>query len=201
MPRARDFRRRLWEAHEGVLRIGERAEDVRFVLDPASGQPVLPVPTDVVVGGEAVALLTPQDTDDALQVLATPVEVDPRRHEACDRYLIHFGRAEHPRWALLEIESVKRLDEVLDGAEVVGESPLRGVEAELCRALNASPGRLAAACEASARVRIESPRAVAVDEFGVTVRARFGVVRIAFAREASDADAARALVARLLAPP
>ena len=97
-----------------LLIVGEHARAARFVLDPATGQPVLPVLADVFTAGE-VALLAPDESTDSLQLLASPIEIDPARHEACDRHQIYFGRPEFARWALLEIESIRRLDDVLDG--------------------------------------------------------------------------------------
>ena len=192
--------RRLRRSHMGVLRFGDVFEIVRFVLDPASGQPVLPV-VGHALDFDSVLLCTPDDAHanpDCLQVTANPVEIDPLRDEACDRHGAYFGRPAHTRWARLEVESIKRLDEVLDGDLVRLANPLRRHEGRLCQAANKHEAAIARACERSQGITPESPRVVGVDPWGMDVRARFDVLRIEFDEPASTPDEGRDRLSRVL---
>lgn len=192
-----DLRRRLWGVTDGVLSFGELVEPASVFIDRATGMPVMPVPPAIVIAGDEIALLAPEEAADALTVLGVPVEVSPDRHEACDRHIACFGRPRHPRWAMLHVTMIKRLDQVA-GPEVLGPDPLRAAEGSLCRSLNADRAALARACRARVGVEIEQPSAVGVDRFGVLVRARFGAVRLDFDSEAGTPDLARLALEALL---
>lgn len=171
-----DFRSRLFGFNTGVLLSGEVAEPVRFVLDPGTSQPVLPLPAAFL--GEQATLMTPEEAPDALQLLVTPVEIDPRRAEAADRWLIHFGQPSISHWAMLEIESARRLEDIIDGADLCGEHPFRSQEPTLLRELNARPEGLVTLARRAAGITPDAARAVAVDPWGLTIRVRFGVMRV-----------------------
>ncbi|HEX2839618.1 MAG TPA: hypothetical protein VHN77_15990, partial [Phycisphaerales bacterium] len=138
---------------------------------------------------------------ECLQVTATPREIDPNREEACDRHGAYFGRPAHPRWALLEVSSVKRLDEVLDGDLVRLANPLRRHEGRLCRAVNANAGALSQACERAAGIAPPEPRMVGVDPWGADVRARFDIIRLEFPQPVSTDTEARDQLSTLLGVP
>lgn len=191
------MRRRLWRCNDGMLLVGERLDPVRFVLDAETGEPVLPVAGDVLLE-DAVTLHMPDEEPDSAHVLARPVEIDPARHAASDRYAAYFGKPGHSRWALLDIESVKCAGLVIDGAELGNANTLRGEETAICRELNADGPGLGAVCRRETGVAVAEPVAVGVDLFGIVVRARFGVVRVEFAGEARDAPAARREIQALL---
>lgn len=192
-----DLRRRLWGVTEGVMAFRGLVEPVSVFIDRESGMPVMPVPPAMVIAGEEIALLAPEETPDALTMLGMPVEVSPERHGACDRHIACFGRPRHPRWAMLHITMIKRLD-VIAGPEILGPDPLAGIEGPLCRHLNADRAALARACLARTGVEIEQPAAVGVDRFGVLVRARFGTVRLEFDRVADTPALAQQALEALL---
>jgi hypothetical protein len=179
------------------MAFGGLVEPVSVFVDRESGMPVMPVPPAMVIAGDEIALLAPEETPDALTLLGVPLEVSPERHGACDRHIACFGRPRHPRWAALRVTMIKRLD-VVAGPEVLGPDALAGIEGALCRRLNTDRAALARACLAHAGVHIEHPTAVGVDRFGVLVRARFGVVRLEFDREAATPELAELALQSLL---
>lgn len=190
--------RRLRQHHAGVLSFAGLVESVRFVLDPATGQPVLPV-VSRAFDDDTITLFLPDDSRaDCLQIAAVPRELDPLREEACDRHGAYFGKPAHPRWAMLEVESVKRLDDVLDGDLVRLANPLRRHEGRLCREVNEHPQELAFACERSTGVTPSEPHTVGIDPWGADVRARFDILRLEFPQPVSTADEAREQLAQLL---
>lgn len=194
MDLAADFRARLFGLNTGVLLTGEVAEPVRFVLDPATSQPVLPLPA--AYQGEQATLMTPEEAPDVLQLLVTPVAIDPRRAEAADRWLIHFGQPSISHWAMLEIESARRLEDIVDGAELCGEHPFRSQEPALLRQVNAKPEGLVKLARQAAGISPDSARAVAIDPWGLTIRVRFGVMRVPIDGASMDAAATLAALMR-----
>jgi hypothetical protein len=199
-PPAPDLLRLLRAHHEGTLLFADRSEPVRFVIDPASGQPVMPVP-GFVLSCDAVTLCAPDDSfdnPDCLQVLAEPVEVDPQREPACDRHAAYFGRPAHARFARLTVHSVKRLGEVIDGDLVRLANPLARHEGALCKLANAAPDLVADLVARASATRPEHPMVVGVDPWGIDVRARFGVIRVEFPAPVSTDTEARAALESLL---
>ncbi|MFA6045242.1 MAG: hypothetical protein WC718_09670 [Phycisphaerales bacterium] len=194
---ATELRRRLHVFCDGIMLVADRADRVRFVLNPSSGEPVLPIHADVLEHQE-ITLLVPDETDDALQLLCTPTPLDPARAEACDRHLIFFGKPQFPKWALLEVEAVKSTDGVLEGAEFVGPEPLHAAEPALLKLLNADRSLLGAAYQRHGGTTPDEPLAVGVDEWGAWVRARFGAMRLPFATHAPTDAAAREAIGALL---
>ncbi len=192
--------RRMRQHHEGVLRFGELVEPVLFVLDPASGQPVLPV-VGHALDFESVVLFVPDDSlsnPECLQISGSPRELDPQREEACDRHGAYFGRPAHARWARLDVESVKRLDSVVDGDSVRLANPLRRHEGRLCKAANQHEAAIMHACERLTGVKPEHPLIVGVDPWGADVRARFGVIRLEFPSPVSTPEEGREQLSRVL---
>lgn len=182
-----DTIRRLRHFHDGILRLGERIELVRFVFDPATGAPVLPVGHDVFeLGYEFLTLHVPDDDDDSIHLMGHAVELDPARDAPCDRYLFYFGKPAPTRWMRLVVDSVKHRGEILSGEEVCLPSPIQAAEPRLVKAANADEHILTRAVAARKGVTPTQPRVVGVDAWGMDVRARFGVVRVEFAAAASD---------------
>jgi hypothetical protein len=196
-----DILRRIRTFHEGTLVAADLVESVRFVLDPASGQPVFPTPGHVLEQ-EDVMLYLPDDAasnPDCLQIHARPDEIDPAREEAADRHAANFGKPGHARWARLHVLSVKRLDEVVDGDLIRLTNPLRRDEGALCRAVNQHPQALHDACARVASIQLtQQPALVGVDPWGADARARFGIIRLEFPQPVSTAQEARAALSALL---
>jgi hypothetical protein len=188
--------RRLRRFHEGVLEVDGRFDPTRYVLDPATSRPVFPAPPGVLEA-EALTLFAPEDEPGAVRLAGAPVELDPLRDEACDRWRFYFGRPRWSRFCAIAIDHIKSVDEVISGEEVPG-NPLRSVEGLLLRELNARPDALASACERLAKVKVAAPKAIGVDPYGLDVRAEFGPVRMEFEGVRELEDEARAAIAALL---
>jgi hypothetical protein len=142
--------------------------------------------------------MVPEEDEDALQLLVTAEEIDPRREGACDRWLIYHLDAPWPHWAALVIDAAKLGDEVHDGEALMRPDPLRESGPALCKWLNADRDRLADLCRAATGVEPASPVCVGVDAHGVDVRARFGIIRVVFDVAAGDEASARQAVRRML---
>jgi hypothetical protein len=188
--------RRLRRFYEGVLEVGGRFDPVQFVLDPATARPVFPAMPGALEG-EELTLHVPEDEPGAVRIAGRPMELDPLRDEACDRWLIYFGKARWGRFCAMDLDHIKSVDLVIDAGDIRG-NPLKGVEAALLREVNAAPVLLASACERMAKVRPSAPRAIGVDPCGLDVRAEFGPVRIELEGVHATEEAARRAVRALL---
>lgn len=199
-----DLLRRLRTFHEGILAFGENPGDItepcKFVLDPLSGEPALPVAAEAL-RSQDLMLFAPDDSlenPECLQVFATCTEINPHTHEAADRWLAYHLKPTHARWAKLNIQSVKRLDEIIDGDLVRLTNPLRQHEGALCKYANQHQAALANACEHQLHTRPENPFAVGVDPWGLDIRARFGVLRLEFPTPVSTPEEAHAAIRDLV---
>src|SRR5262249_37006409 len=123
---------------------------------------------------------------------------DPGLDAACDRYTAYFGRPATPRWARLETQSLKRLDEVLDGDLVRLANPLGSSEGRICRVANAHCTELAEACQRQTSTRPQAPVMVGVDPWGADVRAQFGILRLEFSVAVGTEDEARAALEAIM---
>ncbi len=142
---------------------------------------------------ESLALMIPDEGDDALQLLVRAEEFDAARDRCADRWQAYFGRADQRRWARLRIDAARFAATILDGADLAWDSPLAAHQTALCRTANADPSRLAQICRAGSEAT-----AVGVDEWGLDVRTRIGVVRVSFIVPVDDVDAAHIAIAGLL---
>lgn len=190
--------RRLRSEHAGLLLVDERLDPVRFIIDGATGDPIMPVPGDALEL-ESVTLYAPDDTSGSVQILGSAIAIDPTRHEGADRFIAYFAKPSYPRWARLEIESLRLDAIVLDSADVRTPNPLYGpVESALCKLLNLDLVRLGRLCEREIGTAPANPLCVGVDSFGIDVRARFGIVRLEFPAMVTTPEAARAIVEDML---
>jgi len=202
-PEARDALRALRSFSGGLLLIGGIHWPRRFVLDPPSGRPVMPMPADWEPADTAnpedsgAVLYLPDDTDPELQLVIEPAPIDPRTHEAADRWAAYHGEARERVWSMFKVESVRWRGEVFDGDDVLAGNPLRAAEGRLLRGLNADRARLGRVCERATGVRPEAPMAVGVDPDGIDARASLGVMRIEFPSDCADEAAARSAIAAL----
>ncbi|MGH7243112.1 MAG: hypothetical protein ACREJD_06830 [Phycisphaerales bacterium] len=160
------------------------ADDVilprNFVIDPLSGEIVASLPPSVEEA-ESVVLHVPDESRTSLQLMVRCRSLDAARDASCDRLLIYHGRAEGAKFA-----SMRPIDAKWEAREVKIENfltanPLAAAEPRLCRLLNADAVLLATlVMKLTGRETIE-PKAVGVDDVGMDVRTRTGVVRAEFA--------------------
>ena len=181
---------------EGVLRFGEHSIPFKFVHDPLDGRLVASAPVAALLAADLV-LSAPEETDDALQILLSPEEVD--ESAATDRWLVYHGDPPHVRWGSFWIDGVRHGPWVFDGDAIALPNPLHALEPALCKRLNADQSGLAALCQRFAGMVVPAPVCVGVDPRGLHVRARFGVVRVRFEEPIESPDHAPGLLDDMLA--
>ncbi len=188
-------RRVLESSREGVLCFEDHTLAVKFVADGADGRLVLNVPAAALLATEHT-LMTPEESDDALQLLITPEQIE--ESALTDRWQAYHGAPAHIEWCEAWIESARHGAWVFDGEAIMAPNRLAADEAALCKALNADKAALSRLCQRYAGVPVPTPTCVGVDQRGLYVRAAFGVVRVAFEDEVGDAADVRRRVSEML---
>lgn len=199
----RDITRRLRSLFEGVILCDEHAGGVNFVLDPESGQPVAPIPGWLLDEkgrrpAADIVLMTPDENADALQLLCRARSIEPSAFAGA-YYEAHHAKPAEGTLCLLEVESIKAGLTLASGEDCCVPNPLLKVIGAICRTVNADRGLLAEACDRALHVKPQSPVCVGVDPDGLSIRARFGIVRIPFDIEPKNAEQALSVVADILA--
>lgn len=195
-PIVADPSRELRRHARGVLEVGGECRPCLYVLDPERGSPVACVTQDVFEAGSCT-LHVPEDREDALQVLVEPIELDARVEASCDRYLIYHGKGATARWARLEIQSAKMLGVVFD--DCAGSNALRAHEAGMCKRLNTDKDRVRVALLRLAGFVEDRPTVVGVDQDGVDVRTKRGIVRLEFPHTAPNLESAERMIGEMMA--
>lgn len=185
----------LASSREGVLLFGEQHISVKFITDPATGHLILSVPVAVLMASDHT-LMVPEDSDDALQLMVTPDQIE--ESGVTDRWLAYHGTPEHVRWAQAWIESAKHGPWVFDGEAMMQPNPLAAEEPAVCKRLNADKAALARLCQRYAGVPVPVPTCVGCDPEGLYVRAAFGVVRVPFDNPAESAEQIDGTLAAML---
>ncbi|MFZ4574285.1 MAG: hypothetical protein ACOYN0_07790 [Phycisphaerales bacterium] len=193
-----DVQRLIASCLSGVLRSDESFNPIRFVIDPRTGCPAAPLPSEAF-DASSWSLYLPDDSPLSVQLTVTLQEVDPLNHDAADRWMAYFGRPKTPRFAVLPIDFCKVRDEALDGDEVRLVHPFRSRESALLRELAGSSEQLARACTALTGLQHPEAKAVGIDPYGVDVRVGLGVIRLEFKGDAQTEDVARVHLRDLLA--
>jgi hypothetical protein len=181
---------------EGVFNFDDNYVPVKFVTDNSTGRLVMAVPVATFFVHQHV-LFVPEETDDSMQMIVSPEQID--ECEATDRWMAFHGEPEHVRWAMCWVESVKLDPWVFDGDALTRPNTLAKNEPALVKELNADKAGLASMCKAAGAPELESPLCVGVDQCGLHVRAKFGVVRVHFPHTANDADHVRRMIGQLKA--
>lgn len=180
---------------EGELRFADQSVKIKFVLDNETGRLVTSLPVAALLAAEHV-LFVPQETDDALQLMLSPEEIE--EGPATDRFQAYHGQPEHVRWASCWIDSARHGPWVFDGEALMQPNPLASDEPSLVKLLNQDDAKLAALVQRHAGIVVPSPVCVGVDPRGLHVRARFGVVRVPFGEPVADAAGARRAIESML---
>lgn len=169
----------------GVLVADGSIFQVRFVFDGRDGSIVMPVDRQAAQADQLV-LWIPEDSFDAAQLLLC-AQAEPDE-QARDRYLAYHGQPKATAWLGLGIECARQGDAVVDGSEVTAPNSLARDEFAMCKALNLRLDQVQAVCARRRGVQVVDPRVVGVNQHGIDVRARFGIVRLELDQEATTAD-------------
>lgn len=191
--------------HEGVLQYLERRADVRFIIESATGQLLMPVESGFAKSGDEMVIWTPREDqwESQIAILARVVE-RPESLEGVDRWQAYHagsGLASKMTWVRGEIEGLKTSDAVYGAEDCISPNPLGRGEYPLIKRMNADREALGRAVKRLLGVLPADALCVGVDPWGVDVRARFGIMRVEFAEgiAATTIEAAEREIARVLA--
>ncbi len=165
----------------GVLRCDAVVSPTPFVIDPASGELILPLARRDLDASEHV-LHTPDESDSSLQLLLDPRPIDPRADPGADRFAAFHGTSGLPILARARVLATRLAAEVLDEPDL--RARLHLDEPRILRSINTDldlRARAARFLGATASVVF-----VGADELGVDARGTSGPWRIPLPREAAD---------------
>ncbi len=192
-----EARRHVRRFRRGVLRIDGEVAPCAFVIDGADGRFVLPSDEDLTHASDIV-LYVPDDGFNEMALLINPAGQVGSFDEARDRYLAYHGRAEAIEWFRCDLDSAKWGGEIYEGADLLGPNTLRAIEPGLCKMLNADRDVLARVSELLTRVHPENPLCVGVDQLGMDVRTRVGIIRVEWPAEITEPESAPGIIRALL---
>ncbi|MBX3390769.1 MAG: hypothetical protein KF691_15075 [Phycisphaeraceae bacterium] len=152
-----------------------------FVIDPRSGEIVASLPPNVEEA-QSVVLHVPDEADGALQLLVECRALDAARDGACDRLLIYHGRSEGAKFVGLTPVDGKLNKKSFQIEKKFASNPLWADEPRICRVLNSDSGALRTLVKDLSGREVIEPKAVGVDDIGLDVRTRTGLVRVEFER-------------------
>lgn len=190
-PNAEGAWRILRGSYGGDLRFEENIRPVRYVFD-ASGRIIAPVMVAMLEAFDTV-LFVPGCEESALEALVTVTEIHEREDGAAtDRWRIHHGEPDDVRWAHLDVDSIRHGRLVMDGIAFHRANPLADDEAAICRHMNQEHrDALRTLTLHYASVGLDDPVMVGIDDGGIDVRGRFGVVRVPTEEPMTNAEDAR----------
>ncbi|MEO1128726.1 MAG: hypothetical protein AAFX05_03345 [Planctomycetota bacterium] len=180
---------------EGILAFDDNHIPIKFITDNETGRLIAPVPVATFFSGEHV-LFVPDESDDALQLLISPQEIE--ESAMTDRWLAYHVEAEHVRWADIYIDSARHGPWVFDGDALTTPNPLRADESRLVKRINEHTQALADLCQAAMEMDVEDPVCVGIVPHGIYVRARFGIIMIAFETTCETAEQVEHVIESLL---
>jgi hypothetical protein len=194
LPRARTL---LRMHSEGTLLCDATPTQARYVIDPSAGSLVMCITTDML-GADDCVLAIPEDRFDSPIRVTLSIQEIPESI-ATDRYIAYHQRQDRPMWAEAKILFAK-VDSggVADGDALMSPNPLCDAIGRLCKQLNADENALREVSRLLAKVTIEHPVAVGVDDEGFDVRAEFGVVRVPWPGPVHDEDECARVIESLI---
>ena len=204
-----DGLRLLHRHHQATLQHLERRAEVRFVIDPGTGELVFPVEQGFAAAPELV-LHMPDEVQSTFELAVVPKVIErPEADGTVDRWTAYHGQAGAlptqrggMKWVRAQIDAGKRprpgdAGEVYSASVLQQPNPLRATEFKLIKKLNGDRPLLASMCRGSTGVEVIDPLCVGIDSFGMDIRARFGILRLEFELEAATADQAEEWARRL----
>ncbi len=187
----------LAASREGVLRINaEDSVPVKFTTSNTDGRIVASVPVATFFASEII-LFVPEEKEGSLSLVLSAEELD--EGPETDRWMAYHTESEHVRWGIFYVDAAKHDGWVFDGDAMMRSNLLADAEPAIVKKLNADKGMLVKLCQRFAGVVVPDPVCVGVDQAGMHVRARFGVVRVPFEREVRNADDAAGMIDAMVA--
>lgn len=193
-------RRLLRRALSGVVVADPLAVRVLYVVDPATGEPVVVCRADAAETDDWV-LFVPDESEGALHLAGAPEALDPERDAACDRWRAYHGSPEAGRFFRLAVQWGRRGGESWDADDLRAPNGAAAVEARLLRMLNADQARVGAIAARAAGwpggEKVSPGVAVGVDDLGLDVRVGRQIVRVEHERAPASPEEVVAMVERL----
>lgn len=201
-------RRVLLDHVRGVVLADDIAHAVTMTIDRETGWPIL-IGSRQVLDAQDACLWVPVDGPGSLQISGVFEAIDASRHPAMLHWEMlhgpmqgHAGRDGDSRSAVMAMQCRVHWGRcggrMHEAHEVAIPHPFARGELAILRAANAHAELIDRLASALARSVQSSARAVAVDEWGVTLRCRAGILRASFDEPRLNEEDARVATVSLL---
>ncbi|MDF1869594.1 MAG: hypothetical protein P1U30_04315 [Phycisphaerales bacterium] len=192
--RAQHILRSAWSC---TLLYDQSPFESQCMIDPRSGDFIIAVVKDAFDATD-ITIASPKDSFDTRVRISVEL-FETTTEEQRDRFTAYHLPSTTPLLAIGKFQYAK-----IDSGEVVTpeqcelRNPVLSVMGPLCKALNADRSRLSSLCSMITGVAHDSPLAVGVDDTGIDIRARFGLVRLILPDPITDPDSAMGTIEQLL---
>jgi hypothetical protein len=163
----------------GTLRFGDHLHEVSYVFSN-DGAMIIPAMV-AMLQPQSLVMYVPEYAEDCMEMHVTLEQFSPTGDGSAyvDRWQMYHGEPPDVQWAKVTIDAARFHEMFIDGDGLQRENEIAVDEPLLCIQLNGDIAEIVSACKQIANVEVETPVVVGVDQLGVDVRARFGIVRLA----------------------
>ena len=129
---------------------------------------------------QSLVMYVPEYGEDCMEMHVTLEQFSETGDDGVyvDRWQMYHGEPPDVQWAKVTIDAARFHGMFIDGDGLQRENEIAVDEPLLCIQLNGDIAEIVSACKQIANVEVETPVVVGVDQLGVDVRARFGIVRL-----------------------
>ena len=179
-----------------TIKFGEHTRDISYVISK-TGELIIPAMVAMLQPCDTI-MFVPEYSEGCMEMHVSLRQFIETGDDGllADRWNVYHGDSPEVQWARVTIDAARFHEMFIDGESLCRENILAEVEGALCKELNAEcKEKVRALCVAKTLVTIEDPVVVGVDQFGIDVRAAFGIVRVPADSVLTSADDVHAMFA------
>jgi hypothetical protein len=179
-----------------TIKFGEHTRDISYAISK-TGELIIPAMVAMLQPCDTV-MFVPEYSEGCMEMHVSLQQFIATGDDGllADRWNVYHGDSPEVQWASVIIDAARFHGMFIDGESFCRENILAEIEGALCKELNAEcKEKVRALCVAKTLVTVEDPVVVGVDQFGIDVRAAFGIVRVPADSVLTSADDVHAMFA------
>jgi len=179
-----------------TIKCGEHTRDISYAISK-TGELIIPAMVAMLQPCDTV-MFVPEYSEGCMEMHVSLQQFIATGDDGllADRWNVYHGDSPEVQWASVIIDAARFHGMFIDGESFCRENILAEIEGALCKELNAEcKEKVRALCVAKTLVTVEDPVVVGVDQFGIDVRAAFGIVRVPADSVLTSADDVHAMFA------
>jgi hypothetical protein len=177
-----------------TIKFGEHTRDISYVISK-TGELIIPAMVAMLQPCDTI-MFVPEYSEGCMEMHVSLRQFIETGDDGllADRWNVYHGDSPEVQWARVTIDAARFHEMFIDGESLCRENILAEVEGALCKELNAKcKEKVRALCTAKTFVTVEDPVVVGIDQFGIDVRAAFGIVRVPSDAVITSADDVHAM--------